>query len=151
MGKKWKERGGKKRQRGKKSNDSSDESEPEVKPSTKKAKPPQTTFIHSNMTVLPKVPQIDNSSLSPFCRNFWTGSVSSDMSIDDLKQLRKSIHVLVKGKAIDQCPPPVLNLSAPGIPNTFKEFLHKVNISNPTTVQMQSWPALLSGLNILGK
>eukprot|EP00947_MAST-08B_sp_MAST-8B-sp1_P004135 g4135.t1 len=83
---------------------------------------------------------------------------------DDLKRLRKSLSIVVRG---EPCPAPVPSVDDPGLPPIFSAFwrLHQgragagaapggrgpesggKRLSKPTTVQQQLWPAALAGLD----
>jgi ATP-dependent RNA helicase DDX5/DBP2 len=97
--------------------------------------------------------KVDFDSTVGFRRNFWTGKKGEASPISDhLKSLRKSIGVKVIGNNLSACPPPISEFNADGIPKCFGEILSTWDnpIVQPTPVQMQCWPAILSGNNILG-
>lgn len=49
----------------------------------------------------------------------------------------------------DRCPPPFMNLDDTLIPDTIRQVFVHLGHNKLTTVQMQCWPAVLAGLNIL--
>lgn len=87
-------------------------------------------------------------ALPPLQKNHWTGNAPENPPSDQLKALRKSLNILVKGDM--PCPPPVTTLQDAGIPPQFGAIFQQLHLSTPTPVQMQCWPAALAGCNILG-
>lgn len=125
--------------------DDSDSDDPaqNSKPSKAHKKTHSTQFSklnHHNSTPL--------SWSCSFTKCFWPSELSDHVS-DDLKNIRKGLGVLVKGAAI-KCPPPITTLQDSKIPSSFMPILSKLNITTPSTIQMQSWPAILAGCNVLG-
>jgi superfamily II DNA/RNA helicase len=84
-----------------------------------------------------------------FKKCFWSGAAPEAPPSEDLKALRKSLAVNVKG-ALDCCPPPIQTLSCNGLPPSFKAVFDRVQYTVPTAIQKQAWPAVLAGANVLG-
>ncbi len=94
------------------------------------------------------LPSPDFSELLPFRKTFWTGPAGEDPASDALKESRRSIGVNVKGE-LRQCPPPVTAVTAPGLPESFATTFERMKLATPSAVQMQCWPAILAGANVL--
>ena len=94
---------------------------------------------------------IPNWSSLPFVftKGLWNGPPGEIEVSEQLKQVRKSLGVLVKGQTA-LCPPPVDNIDDPHLPEIFSKFFALKGIEQPTVVQKQCWPALLAGANVLG-
>jgi superfamily II DNA/RNA helicase len=86
-----------------------------------------------------------------FQKYFWAEDQNNRYPIDEeMKSLRKSIGVNVKGAFVELCPPPVLSMDECEALTHFKEIFTSKSFARPTPVQMQCWSAILSGLNVLG-
>lgn len=85
---------------------------------------------------------------STFVKNIWQGPPGEESPSEDLKQLRKHLGVLVKGN-VGACPPPLTSLHDPHTPPFFRKYCQEAGISTPSSVQMQGWPAILCGGNVL--
>ena len=119
-----------------------------------------------------KIP--DFTDYPPFKKNFWLGADDRGPHGDDLKMQRKSIAVLVKVVHVTQnflhcsfffsllqqliviqgdntalCPAPILSIEDPALPESISQVIRFLNFNKLTAVQMQCWPAILSGLNVL--
>jgi hypothetical protein len=125
------------------------DSEEELPHNSKPAKAPKKTHS-TQFSKLPAHPNITppTSWASGFTKCFWSPDLPNEVS-DELKTIRKGLGVLVKG-AVLKCPPPITNLQALEIPASFMPVLTKLSITTPSTIQMQSWPAILAGCNVLG-
>ena len=97
---------------------------------------------------LTSLPPTDFSKLPPLCKSHWSGNPGEDPPSEELKTQRKEIGVLVKGN-LHLCPPPILNLHDPFLPPAFSKIFHSLGLSKPSPIQMQCWPAVLAGANIL--
>ena len=97
---------------------------------------------------LQSMPPTDFSKLPPLCKSHWSGNPGEDPPSEELKTQRKEIGVLVKGN-LHLCPPPILNLYDPFLPPAFSKIFHSLGLSKPSPIQMQCWPAVLAGANIL--
>jgi hypothetical protein len=95
------------------------------------------------------LPAPDWSSLPPFNRNIWSGTTGEENPSEELKLLRKSIGVNVKGN-VASCPPPILDVQNEHLPALFASYFTSHSLTKPTTVQQQCWPCLLAGANVLG-
>jgi len=84
-----------------------------------------------------------------FRKDFWTGATPEATPSEELKALRKSLMVNVKG-ALQCCPPPVNAISCDELPVSFKTVFDRVQYNTPTAIQKQAWPAILAGANVLG-
>jgi hypothetical protein len=93
--------------------------------------------------------QTDFSNADQFQKVFWRGAGGEENPSDELKAARKDIGVLVKGQ-LDMCPPPVATIEDDNLPKTFAKFCATRNITKPSVVQKQCWPAILNGANVLG-
>lgn len=111
------------------------------KPETVDNRPKKMSQIHAVGTI--------KHSTSIFEKNFWTGEPPQESPDDDLKALRKSLHVNVKG-ALQHCPPPIETITCTGLPESFKTVFDRVQYHTPTVIQKQAWPAILAGSNVLG-
>lgn len=96
----------------------------------------------------PSFPIKNFANFPDFKKIFWTGAQGEDPPGDELKLLRKSLGVLAKGQ-LRFCPPPVISISNIGLPETFGKAFLSLNYSKPSPVQMQCWPAILMGQNLL--
>ena len=56
---------------------------------------------------------------------------------------------IVQGDNTSLCPAPILSLEDPALPDTISQVIKSLNFNKLTAVQMQCWPAILSGLNVL--
>jgi len=81
------------------------------------------------------IPLPDYSHLPAFERNFYFGD--SHPSMDELKSIRKSIGVLVKGDDLEKCPAPILDLTLGKLPDVFPDFFKRLSLKSPSPVQMQ--------------
>ncbi len=148
-------RGGKghKRRRANDSSSSSDDERPSTGPAGKKkiqaavSKGSEQIKRENDFSRLPPVP--DFSGYLGFRRDFWTGPPAEDPPSEALKLSRKERGILAKG-VLRLCPPPVPNASARGLPDSFQAVFTQLRLSVPTPVQMQCWPAILAGANVLG-
>ncbi|RYH32069.1 DEAD/DEAH box helicase [archaeon] len=138
---------GKKRDRSKhKSKDESDDEsiEEEQKEQQKKRRTEhQASFTNANLVVP------DWSKVKQFQRSYWKGPVGVAEPSEELKLLRKDLGVNVKGN-LASCPPPVLSIEDANLPSFFRSFFGTHGYMKPTAVQMQAWPAILNGSNVLG-
>ena len=91
----------------------------------------------------------DFSGAAPFERRFWKGVGGEEQPSDELKTARKDIGVLVKGN-LPECPAPVSSLTDESLPASFAKVCAAQNITAPSIVQKQCWPAILYGANVLG-
>jgi len=109
----------------------------------KAGKASQSTAFEKSVEEETEVPHHD------FPRFFWEGEVPAGEPTQELKLLRKSLGVKVKGVP---APPPVQSFDAPGLPKTFAEFLRRTSsrIKTPSPIQAQVWPSALSGLDVIG-
>jgi len=98
--------------------------------------------------------QYDSNEL---LKSHWTGPKGESAPSQGLKKLRQDIGVVVKSLAsstteaknnLELCPAPV-KIDDENIPLSFMPILNSLSITALTTVQMQCWPAILSGANIL--
>lgn len=94
------------------------------------------------------LPIANFADLPPFLKAHWSGSPGEDFPSEELKTRRKDIGVLVKGN-LKLCPPPVLTLHDPFLPQSFSKIFYSLGLSTPSPIQMQCWPAALAGANIL--
>jgi superfamily II DNA/RNA helicase len=132
----------------KRKQDSDDEDEQQVsKKKQKRLNLDELTM--SSQSQLPAFPKQQEMALKGYNRVFWTGLSSSTVDLDTLKLMRKSIGVLVKGDEVDSCPPPIKTMADDGIPKEFRDVFELLGIENPTTVQRQTWPAILNGNNVV--
>ncbi|KAJ1433674.1 P-loop containing nucleoside triphosphate hydrolase protein [Ochromonadaceae sp. CCMP2298] len=90
----------------------------------------------------------DFSKAAAFMKTFWAGGLGEDPPSEALKLLRKDIGVLVKGNIIN-CPAPVSDLQSEFIPKRFAIICGNLGVTKPSPVQMQCWPAILNGANLL--
>lgn len=91
----------------------------------------------------------DFDDADPFEKCFWKGPGGEENPSEELKAARKDIGVLVKGN-LSQCPPPVTQLQDDHLPKSFTKICSSLNITKPSIVQKQCWPAILNGANVLG-
>ena len=96
-----------------------------------------------------KIPKPDYSYVGPIKKSFWEGESAQASPSDELKELRKSLGVLVKG-TLSLCPPPIVSLDQVGCPDCFRLVFKYLSLSAPSAVQKQCWPAALAGSNVLG-
>jgi superfamily II DNA/RNA helicase len=84
-----------------------------------------------------------------FTKCLWNGPPGETEVSEELKQLRKSLGVLVKGQTA-LCPAPIQHINDTHLPELFSKYFTLKGIDQPTVVQKQCWPALLAGANVLG-
>lgn len=128
--------------------DSDDEDESKFSKTAKLSKVISSPKSLSEVT-LPKLTNKDELRLQNFKRSFWTGPSAESVDEEEMKHLRKSIGVLVKGSNLTNCPPPIESIDSVGLPIEFNQLFRAVSLTVPTSVQKQCWPALLSGNNVL--
>lgn len=128
--------------------DSSDEDEPQQK-SQKKQKSSNPNNNNSNKTNILDIPIPTWNDIQPFKREIWNGPAGEAEPGEELKLKRKDLGVLVRGN-LEKCPPPIENLNDSNLPSLFKEYCESKSIYQPTPVQLQCWPAILAGGNVLG-
>lgn len=80
--------------------------------------------------------------------NYWTGPVGEEAPSEELKALRKTLGVNVKGN-LALCPPPIASLPCPHLPSEISSTLSALEFPTLTPVQQQCLPAALSGSNLL--
>jgi superfamily II DNA/RNA helicase len=83
-----------------------------------------------------------------FVKSLWEGPAGEAETSEETKQLRKNIGVLVKGNC-DLCPLPTLTPNDSLLPPIFQQYCQQYNITKLTSVQMQCWPAILNGTNMI--
>ena len=106
---------------------------------------------HSNTQTaltMDRMPTTNFSKCKLFQRDFWSGPVGEDPVSDDLKAIRKTLGILPKGK-LTLCPPPVLEIASPYLPKEFPVIFSNLNLTKPSPVQMQCWPTIMCGANVL--
>lgn len=81
---------------------------------------------------------------------FWLGPPGEDEPSAQVKEQRKNLGILVKGKRLSLCPAPLTELSDTGLTPEALKLLTSLNITKPSVIQMQAWPAILSGSDVLG-
>ena len=81
--------------------------------------------------------------------SYWTGKPGKDPVSEDLKALRKSIGVNVRGN-VGLCPPPLDSTNSNDIPAGITKVLEILSFKDLTAVQRQCIPAILNGANLLG-
>jgi len=118
--------------------------------------------------------------LATFRRNFWSAAIAvggveehasgsasgcgagddgagddaDDGAGDDaelrLKRQRQALHIVVRGR----CPPPISVFDDPALPDEIQAYFRRggagAHHKEPTVVQRQCWPAMLSGVQLLG-
>eukprot|EP01031_Cornospumella_fuschlensis_P032923 gene32923-39818_t len=138
---------GKKRDRSKHKSkeESDDESEEEEKKKQHKKQKSEHKESFTNAKLL--VP--DWSKVKPFIKTLWKGPPGIADPSEELKLLRKELGVNVKGNTAG-CPPPVQSIDDANLPTFFQTFFETSGYTKPTVVQMQAWPAILNGSNVLG-
>lgn len=149
MGRKWskndKQLAAKKKKRQRQENDDDDEDKPTKIPRTEAAPAVKNTFNEQAT----KIPIYDLTELPAILKDFWKGSIPNETEFENLKQIRKSLGILVRGTNADKCPEPITSIHSTVLPKEFKAVFEKFILSTPTSVQMQSWPAALAGHNLL--
>jgi hypothetical protein len=81
--------------------------------------------------------------------NYWLGDPGEDPPSDELKTLRKSIGVNVRGN-LSLCPTPIMTVPCAGLPAEIETAIRSLNFKALSSVQQQCIPAILSGSSILG-
>jgi superfamily II DNA/RNA helicase len=81
-------------------------------------------------------------------KNLWNGVEGSNNPSDELKSQRKDLGIVIRGNLLG-CPPPVTDVQDENLPALFRSVLSHFRIVRPTPIQMQCWPAVLSGTNVL--
>lgn len=95
------------------------------------------------------IPKDSFTNLAAIDKDFWTGARTDLDTMEDLKSARKTLGILVKGPGHENCPPPIVSVSDAGVPISFAAVFNKLRLTVPTLVQLQAWPAILSGNNVL--
>lgn len=132
---------GKKRSGGKTRGNANDSSDDEKQAQHAHKKP----RVNTNTAPVLTVP--DWSKMKPFKKNFWTGDIVENPT-EDLKLERKSIGVVVKGN-VAGCPPPTHTAQDARLPAIMGKYFEFHGLQHPTSIQKQSWPAILAGSNVL--
>jgi superfamily II DNA/RNA helicase len=85
-----------------------------------------------------------------FRKNFWNGNPGEEPPSSELKAERQRLGILVKGCGnLNLCPAPIVSCGNDGLPPEFQIVFNKLSFQTPSLVQMQCWPAILSGANVL--
>lgn len=90
----------------------------------------------------------DFTNADPIVKKFWTGDDGEEQPSDELKARRKEIGVLVKGN-LKCCPAPIDSIYSPLLPKAFATVCAAHGVKKPSAVQMQCWPPILYGANVL--
>ena len=85
-----------------------------------------------------------------FEKSFWTASVGEKEPSTELKEQRKRLGVLVKGNNLDKCPPPIEEIDLAMFPSESGALLNQMNVKQPSPIQMQAWPIIMCGNDVLG-
>jgi hypothetical protein len=84
-----------------------------------------------------------------FKKFFWNKLFHEPLT-DELKAKRKSLGIHVRGPRSDCCPPPIEKIETSNMPIECISYLNRLGFNTPSPIQMQSWPAILSGNDIIG-
>ena len=126
-----------------------------VLPKKNKGKPIKSapTVVKVNPAQLRKSPaqlKRDFTNADPFTKKFWVSDNEGEVEpSEELKAVRKEIGVLVKGN-LRSCPAPVKSIHDPNLPKIFVKICAAHKVTKPSPVQMQCWPPILFGANLLG-
>lgn len=135
----------KRKQRERDSDDEREEAALKKKKIDKEKQQRQAQQLNFNLPI----PQWNTLPLT-FVKHLWEGpGLGVEEVSEELKQVRKSLGVLVKGQTA-LCPPPIDSIQDRHLPAIFANFFQLKGIDQPTVVQRQCWPALLAGANVLG-
>lgn len=133
---------GKNRHNKKRKRDDSDESDDENE--QKKGNDKKKAQVSTNIYKSPN----KSWSRATFKTNFWQGPPGEEIPSEELKELRKSVGILARNN-LDRCPPPITTLDHDQLPPLFRDYCRNQSIIIPSAVQMQTWPAAMSGANVL--
>lgn len=87
-------------------------------------------------------------SQTPFKKIFWTGEKGQNPPSESVKQIRKQLGVVVRGR-LDLCPTPIHDTSEKFFPREMEKAFTIMGFRIPSSVQQQCWPAILCGANLL--
>ena len=104
-----------------------------------------TITRNNNIT---NIPTPDFSKVLPFVRSHWLGPPGEDPPGEELKSLRKSIGVKIRGN-LSLCPSPILDIHDANLPAAFSKAFQQLGLTKPSPIQSQCWPAALAGANVL--
>mmetsp|Transcript_50477 Transcript_50477/g.163390 ORF Transcript_50477/g.163390 Transcript_50477/m.163390 type:complete len:670 (+) Transcript_50477:60-2069(+) len=96
-----------------------------------------------------KPPQADAEPLL-VRRAFWRGEAPADPPSDELKSTRQRLGIKLRGAGV---PAPAETFADPGFPPEFETYFKGAKgsqLTAPTTIQTQAWPAALCGLDLIG-
>lgn len=137
--------GGAKRKRSNSDSDSSVDSSARKKQDSKKKPRTEQSQQQSSRRFTNSKPVIKTRE---FKRKLWSGPAGDENPSEEVKLLRKSIGVNVKGNC-KECPPPVSAADDASLPKLFRDYWSGHSLSTLTPVQMQSWPAIMNGANLI--
>ena len=108
----------------------------------------EKTKSSESTTLTNQFPLCTTFSSNPILKNNWKGDPGQENPSDDLKLMRRNIGVLVRGN-LGNCPPPIAEITHPSLPSSFAKVFQTLKLSQPTAIQMQCWPAVMAGSNVL--
>lgn len=96
-------------------------------------------------------PRFENLKLRPFEKNFYVESeATASRSEDDVNAFRAEHGITVQGHGQDQVPKPVLTLSECNFPPECSTLFERKNFTQPSPIQAQAWPIVMSGRDLVG-
>lgn len=84
--------------------------------------------------------------LDPIARQVWTGQPNPPDEHTS-QAWREKTEVIVEG---EQIPPPILSFQNANLPGGFLRKFVELGFSEPTPIQAQGWPMVLSGRDVVG-
>ncbi|XP_065293512.1 probable ATP-dependent RNA helicase DDX5 [Dermacentor albipictus] len=96
-------------------------------------------------------PRFDSLKLPPFEKNFYAESeVTAARSETDVSAFRTENEITVQGHGRDRVPKPILTLEECNFPPECRPLFERKNITQPSPIQAQAWPIVMSGCDLVG-
>uniref|UniRef100_A0A023G8B5 RNA helicase n=1 Tax=Amblyomma triste TaxID=251400 RepID=A0A023G8B5_AMBTT len=96
-------------------------------------------------------PRFENIKLVPFEKNFYVESeVTAARSEEEVNAFRAEHEITVQGHGQGRVPKPVLTLDECNFPVQCRALFERKNITQPSPIQAQAWPIVMSGRDLVG-
>ncbi|CAG9816324.1 unnamed protein product [Phaedon cochleariae] len=93
-------------------------------------------------------PEWTEADLQPFLKNFYEPHINAkNRTQKDIEQYREVNDIIVRGNDIPQ---PNYCFEEGSFPDYITQILHKEGFNEPTAIQSQGWPVVLSGRDLVG-
>lgn len=95
-----------------------------------------------------EIPDWASSDLKPFRKNFYVMHKNAlNRSSEDIDNFRTVNDIIVRGSAVPQ---PNFGFDEGSFPDYLMQVILKQGFSDPTPIQAQGWPVVLSGRDLVG-